>query len=209
MAPPCPSARSRAAPLRNRCLGGRCKAASPHWSGARGLLPRVPVARRAIGRLGRHPGGLRQCRTPPGPRPGRRLPDGVRNRRVDSEGRHLHARLRDIDDPFEQTFFAMVQLPYLQPFEDVNKRLSRVAANIPLIRANLAPLSFSQVPRSLYIQASSAYTNSTASNCSATSSYMPIAGRPQDTLPSPSPWILKVDCASSTDKRSATSFARS
>ena len=62
------------------------------------------------------------------------------------------ARLRDIDDPFEQTFFAMVQLPHLQPFEDVNKRLSRVAANIPLIRANLAPLSFSQVPRSLYIE---------------------------------------------------------
>ena len=62
------------------------------------------------------------------------------------------ARLREIDDPFEQAFFAMVQLPYLQPFEDVNKRLSRIAANIPLIRANLAPLSFSQVPRSLYIE---------------------------------------------------------
>ena len=62
------------------------------------------------------------------------------------------ARLREIDDPFEQAFFAMVQLPYLQPFEHVNKRLSRVAANIPLIRANLAPLSFSQVPRSLYIE---------------------------------------------------------
>ena len=62
------------------------------------------------------------------------------------------ARLREIDDPFEQAFFTMVQLPYLQPFEDVNKRLSRVAANIPLVRANLAPLSFSQVPRSLYIE---------------------------------------------------------
>lgn len=62
------------------------------------------------------------------------------------------ARLREIPDPFEQAFFTMVQLPYLQPFEDVNKRLSRVAANIPLVRANLAPLSFSQVPRSLYIE---------------------------------------------------------
>ena len=61
-------------------------------------------------------------------------------------------RLRDIEDPFEQAFFAMVQLPYLQPFEDVNKRVSRLAANIPLIRHNLAPLSFSQVPREVYVQ---------------------------------------------------------
>ena len=61
-------------------------------------------------------------------------------------------RLRDIEDPFEQAFFAMVQLPYLQPFEDVNKRVSRLAANIPLIRHNLAPLSFSQVRREVYVQ---------------------------------------------------------
>ena len=39
-----------------------------------------------------------------------------------------------IGDPFERAFFTMVQLPYLQPFEDVNKRVSRLAANIPLIR---------------------------------------------------------------------------
>jgi Fic family protein len=45
-----------------------------------------------------------------------------------------------IDDPFEQAFFAMVHLPYLQPFEDVNKRVSRLAANIPLIQRNLCPL---------------------------------------------------------------------
>ena len=58
-----------------------------------------------------------------------------------------------IDDPFEQALFAMVQFPYLQPFEDVNKRVSRLAANIPLIRANLAPLSFEDVPRELYTEA--------------------------------------------------------
>ena len=46
----------------------------------------------------------------------------------------------EIDDPFEQAFFLMVHLPYLQPFEDVNKRTSRLAANIPLIRHNLCPL---------------------------------------------------------------------
>jgi Fic/DOC family len=58
-----------------------------------------------------------------------------------------------ITDPFEQAFFAMVHLPYLQPFDDVNKRVSRLAANIPLIRANLAPLSFTDVPQDLYTRA--------------------------------------------------------
>ncbi|HEY4288708.1 MAG TPA: Fic family protein [Puia sp.] len=57
-----------------------------------------------------------------------------------------------ITDPFEQAFFAMVHLPYLQPFDDVNKRVSRLAANIPLNKANLAPLSFVEVPQDLYIK---------------------------------------------------------
>lgn len=56
-----------------------------------------------------------------------------------------------IADPFEQAFFVMVHLPYLQPFEDVNKRVSRLAANIPLIRHNLCPLSFVDVPERAYI----------------------------------------------------------
>jgi hypothetical protein len=44
----------------------------------------------------------------------------------------------------------MVHLPYLQPFEDVNKRVSRLSANIPLIRWNLCPLSFVDVPEDTY-----------------------------------------------------------
>jgi len=55
-----------------------------------------------------------------------------------------------IRDPFEQSFFALVQLPYLQPFDDVNKRVSRLAANIPLVRENLCPLSFVDVPKQIY-----------------------------------------------------------
>lgn len=58
-----------------------------------------------------------------------------------------------IRDPFEQAFFVMVQLPYLQPFDDVNKRVSRLAANIPLIKHNLTPLSFADVPRQTYTEA--------------------------------------------------------
>ena len=45
----------------------------------------------------------------------------------------------------------MVHLPYLQPFEDVNNRVSRLAANIPLIRHNLCPVSFIDVPERPYI----------------------------------------------------------
>ena len=56
-----------------------------------------------------------------------------------------------IRDAYEQSFFLMVQLPYLQPFVDVNKRTSRLAANIPLIKANLVPLSFIDVPEAAYI----------------------------------------------------------
>ena len=58
-----------------------------------------------------------------------------------------------IRDPFEQALFAMVHLPYLQPFQDVNKRGSRLAANIPLIKHNLSPLSFDDVARDIYTEA--------------------------------------------------------
>lgn len=56
-----------------------------------------------------------------------------------------------IRDAFEQSFFLMVHLPYLQPFVDVNKRTSRLAANIPFIKSNLVPLSFIDVPEQSYI----------------------------------------------------------
>jgi hypothetical protein len=57
-----------------------------------------------------------------------------------------------ISDPFEQAFFIMVHIPYLQPFVDVNKRVSRLGANIPLIQHNLCPLSFIDVPERAYVE---------------------------------------------------------
>ncbi|MCL4690478.1 MAG: Fic family protein [Burkholderiales bacterium] len=57
-----------------------------------------------------------------------------------------------IEDPFEQAFFIMVHIPYLQPFVDVNKRVSRLGANIPLIQRNLCPLSFIDVPERAYVE---------------------------------------------------------
>ena len=58
-----------------------------------------------------------------------------------------------IDNPFEQSFFTMVHFPYLQAFDDVNKRVSRFAANIPLLKSNLSPLTFADVPKGLYVEA--------------------------------------------------------
>ncbi len=62
------------------------------------------------------------------------------------------AKASQINDPFEQSFFMMVHLPYLQPFADINKRCSRLAANVPLFRANLCPLTFLGVPEQAYSQ---------------------------------------------------------
>ena len=73
--------------------------------------------------------------------------------RLDELFRIILSMAQEIRDPFEQSFFVMVHLPYLQPFEDVNKRVSRLAVNIPLIRHNLCPLSFIDVPEHAYIDA--------------------------------------------------------
>ncbi len=73
--------------------------------------------------------------------------------RIEEAFNQVLATAAAISDPFEQAFFIMVQLPYLQPFDDVNKRVSRLAANIPLIKGNLSPLSFAEVPQQAYTEA--------------------------------------------------------
>ena len=65
----------------------------------------------------------------------------------------LLEKAAQITNPFEQAFFAMVHIPYLQPFADINKRTSRIIANLPLIRANLCPLTFLGVPEQAYSRA--------------------------------------------------------
>jgi hypothetical protein len=71
---------------------------------------------------------------------------------IDAYFRMILDKADAIEDPFEQAFFIMVQIPYLQPFVDVNKRVSRLGANIPLIRRNLCPLSFIDVPERAYVE---------------------------------------------------------
>ena len=61
-------------------------------------------------------------------------------------------KVATISDPFEQALFLMVHIPYLQPFEDVNKRVSRLGANIPLLKHNLCPMSFIEVPERAYVE---------------------------------------------------------
>ena len=63
------------------------------------------------------------------------------------------ATAQAIHHPLEQALFCLVQLPYVQAFDDVNKRVSRLAANIPFIKRNLSPLSFNDVPRDYYTDA--------------------------------------------------------
>lgn len=50
-----------------------------------------------------------------------------------------------IQNPYEQAFFAMLFISYIQPFQDGNKRTSRIAMNIPLVKHALAPFSFSDI----------------------------------------------------------------
>lgn len=54
-------------------------------------------------------------------------------------------KARQIKNPIEAAFFLWVQIAYLQPFEDGNKRTSRLSANLPLFLMNCAPLSFLDV----------------------------------------------------------------
>lgn len=65
----------------------------------------------------------------------------------------LLSKAEQIRDPFEQAFFILVHLPYLQPFEDVNKRVARIGANIAFIKHNLCPLTFVEVPERAYVEA--------------------------------------------------------
>lgn len=62
-------------------------------------------------------------------------------------------KARRIKNPVEAAFFLWVHLAYLQPFEDGNKRTSRLAANVPLMLYNCAPLSFNEVEPLDYAQA--------------------------------------------------------
>lgn len=59
-------------------------------------------------------------------------------------------KAQQIQDPFECSLFLLSHIAYLQAFFDVNKRTSRLSANIPLIKHNFVPLSFNDVEKEDY-----------------------------------------------------------
>ena len=62
-------------------------------------------------------------------------------------------KARLIKNPLEAAFFIWINFAYLQPFEDGNKRTSRLAANVPLMLYNCAPLSLLDVEPNDYASA--------------------------------------------------------
>ena len=64
----------------------------------------------------------------------------------------LVSKAARITNPFEQSFFMLVHIPYLHPFAHMNKRTSRIASIIPLLKADLAPMSFFAINDRDYIR---------------------------------------------------------
>lgn len=58
---------------------------------------------------------------------------------------------KKIVDPFQGAVYLLTRIPYLQPFMDGNKRLSRVLCNVPLLNAGLPPISFMDFNKRDYI----------------------------------------------------------
>jgi Fic family protein len=95
---------------------------------ADGLLTNPAMA----GRLRRMPVGITHSNyTPPGD-----------EFEIEENFNVLIHKAAAITDPFEQSFFLLVHIPYLQAFDDINKRTSRISSNVPLLKADLAPMSF-------------------------------------------------------------------
>jgi Fic family protein len=63
------------------------------------------------------------------------------------------SKLQKIENPFEQSLFILVFIPYFQIFLDINKRTSRMSANLPLLKHNMPLISLLAVERRDYIDA--------------------------------------------------------
>lgn len=64
---------------------------------------------------------------------------------IAAEFRELMNKAAAITCPYEASFFLLVHIPYLQPFEDCNKRTARLICNIPLLSNGILPISWSEV----------------------------------------------------------------
>ncbi|HEY4215234.1 MAG TPA: Fic family protein [Steroidobacteraceae bacterium] len=67
------------------------------------------------------------------------------------------AKAASVEDAFEQSFFLLAHVSYLQPFIDVNKRTARLASIIPLITRDFVPQSFVDADKTDYLRATIAF----------------------------------------------------
>jgi Fic family protein len=70
---------------------------------------------------------------------------------IEEQFKLIVEKARAIKSPFEQSMFLLISISYLQPFIDVNKRTARLAANIPLFKAGLSPLSYRYMDTARYL----------------------------------------------------------
>lgn len=61
--------------------------------------------------------------------------------------------INGLNDPFSKSLAAMLFIPYIQPFEDGNKRTSRLLGNALLAAHNVCPLSFRSIDEGDYKKA--------------------------------------------------------
>jgi len=73
--------------------------------------------------------------------------------RLEQYLRNIIDKAIQIHNPYEQSLFLLIQIAYLQAFMDINKRTSRLSANIALIKSNKVPLSFNELDKDDYISA--------------------------------------------------------
>lgn len=78
--------------------------------------------------------------------------------RPSGDSAQLHADLggllwqvERVENPFEASFVLLSGIPYIQPFQDGNKRTGRLTCNIPLLKAGLPPMSFIAVDKADYL----------------------------------------------------------
>jgi Fic family protein len=65
----------------------------------------------------------------------------------------LIAAIKKLDSPYAKALLAKIGIAYIQPFEDGNKRTSRLLANAVLLAHGLAPLSYRSIEERDYREA--------------------------------------------------------
>ena len=55
-----------------------------------------------------------------------------------------------LTDPFSKAIFTILMISYIQPFEDGNKRTSRLLGNAVLLSGDICPLSYRSINEADY-----------------------------------------------------------